>query len=117
MNKVYYLSTCNTCKRILTELNLPEHFILQDIKSDAVTPSQLAAMKALAGSFQALLNKRAQRYKQQGLSEKHLSENDIEALILAHYTFLKRPVIMINNKIFIGNSKKVIEAVKQALHE
>lgn len=117
MNKVYYLSTCNSCKRILNELNFPEHFTLQDVKAEALTPVQLEELKVLAGSFQALLNKRAQLYKQQELSEKHLSESDIKHLILSHYTFLKRPVIIINNKIFIGNSKKTVEAAKQALHE
>jgi arsenate reductase (glutaredoxin) len=117
MYKVYYLSSCSTCKRILKELNLPSQFALQDIKIEAVTPTQLEEMKTLAGSYKALLNTRAQLYKQQGLSEKNLSENDIKNLILNHYTFLKRPVIIIDKKIFAGTHEKVVEAAKQASYE
>jgi len=115
MKKIYHLSTCDTCKRIITELNLSEKIIKQDIKSEAITEEQLDEMKQLAGSYEGLFSKRAQLYKQQNLKEKNLSEKDYKKLILAHYTFLKRPVLLLDNQIFIGNSKKVIEAAKTAL--
>jgi arsenate reductase len=38
----------------------------------------------------------------------NLSENDIKHLILEHYTFLSRPVIVYEDDIFIGNSSKTI---------
>ncbi len=37
MKKIYYLSTCDTCKRILNEIEAPAEFELQDIKTDAIT--------------------------------------------------------------------------------
>jgi arsenate reductase len=37
-------------------------------------------------------------------------------LILDEYTFLKRPVIIIDQEIFIGNSKKSVEALKEKLN-
>jgi arsenate reductase len=49
------------------------------------------------------------------LSSKQLTETDIKNYILEEYTFLKRPVILVNAKIFIGNSKQMIEAVKKEL--
>ena len=69
----------------------------------------------MSDSYESLFSKRAMKYKAMGLKEKTLSENDIKNLIVDEYTFLKRPVIIINDKIFIGNSKKVIEAVKEML--
>lgn len=36
-------------------------------------------------------------------------------LIIDEYTFLSRPVLVLDNEIFVGNSKKVVEAAKQAL--
>jgi len=117
MKKIYYLSTCNTCMRIIGELNLPEEFQLQDIKNEAITTAQIEEMKGLSGSFESLFSKRARLYNELGLKEKSLSEDDFRNYILEYYTFLKRPVIIFNNQIFIGNSKKTIEAAKLAIHE
>jgi arsenate reductase len=116
MKKAYYLKTCNTCMRILKELNLPEDFILQDIKEDAITVKQLDEMHALAGSYEALFSKRAKLYKEMDLKNQALEERDYKQYILEHYTFLKRPVIINNNQIFVGNSKKVVATAKEAIH-
>lgn len=116
MKKIYHLSTCDTCQRILKELQLIEGVALQDIKTEPMTDAQVEKMKNLAGSYEALFSKRARLYRQKGLHEKQLSEADFKNLILEHYTFLSRPVTIIDNQIFIGNSKKVLAAAKEALH-
>ncbi len=115
MRKIYHLSTCNTCQRIIKELKPLDGVELQDIKAEAITEKQLAEMHHLVGSYQALFSKRARLYRQKGLHEKELSEADYKSLILEHYTFLKRPVILVDDKIFIGNSKKTVAAAKEAL--
>jgi arsenate reductase-like glutaredoxin family protein len=117
MKKIYYLSSCNTCTRIISELNLPNDFMLQDIKTEPITETQIEEMRALTDSYESLFSKRARLYKELGLKEKSLSEADIKNYILKHYTFLKRPVILFNNQIFIGNSKKTVETAKLALNE
>lgn len=116
MKKIYHLSTCDTCQRIIKELQPLDGFILQDIKTDNITLTQLEEMHALAGSYESLFSKRARLYKERNLKEKTLTEKDYKELILEQYTFLKRPVIINNNQIFIGNSKKTIEAAKQNIH-
>ncbi|MEC3906441.1 ArsC/Spx/MgsR family protein [Tamlana sp. 2201CG12-4] len=115
MKKVYYLKTCSTCSRILKELNLSSEFILQDIKSEEITVAQLEQMKALAGSYEALFSKRSKLYKEMDLKSQELTERDFKHYILEHYTFLSRPVIIVDDQIFIGNSKKTVEAVKAAV--
>jgi len=117
MKKIYYLSTCDTCKRIMATLDLPEAFQLQDIKTNAFTESQLVEMKNLSGSYESLFSKRARLYKELGLKDKNLTEDQFKSYILEHYTFLKRPVIINNDQIFVGNSKKTIEAAKQSIDE
>ena len=115
MKKIYYLKTCNTCMRILKELNPSSEFILQDIKETPITVKQLEEMHNLSSSYEALFSKRAKLYKEMDLKNQNLEERDYKHYILEHYTFLKRPVIIINNTIFIGNSKKTIEAAKTAM--
>ncbi|MEO2059051.1 MAG: ArsC/Spx/MgsR family protein [Mesonia sp.] len=116
MKKVYHLSTCDTCKRILKEVNLPDDVEQQDIKTEPITSTQLEEMQSLSGNYESLFSKRAQLYRKRDLKNKDLKEEDYKSLILEHYTFLKRPVFMLDGKIFIGNSKKTVEAVKQQLH-
>jgi arsenate reductase-like glutaredoxin family protein len=99
----------------MNELNLPNDIRLQDIKTEPITSTQLEEMKTLAGSYEALFSKRARLYKELNLKEKNLSENDYKTYILEHYTFLKRPVLVYNDSIFIGNSKKTVEDAKSAI--
>ncbi|OED35193.1 hypothetical protein AB832_06380 [Flavobacteriaceae bacterium (ex Bugula neritina AB1)] len=116
MKKIYYLSTCDTCKRILKEINTTSDFILQDIKTEPISPEALEGIKVLAGTYEDLFSKRARLYKERDLKNQNVSDEDYKNLILEHYTFLKRPVIIYNDQIFIGNSKKVVEAAKAAIH-
>ena len=116
MKKIYHLSTCSTCQRIIKELQPLNDFKLQDIKSDPITESQLEQMHSLSNSYEALFSKRAILYRERNLKEQNLTEDDYKSLILEQYTFLKRPVIMVDEQIFIGNSKKVVEAAQKAIH-
>ncbi len=114
MKKIYFLKTCDTCTRILKSINL-EGFILQEIKTEPITVAQLEEMHALSGSYEALFSRRAKKYKQMDLKNQELSEKDIRQLILDEYTFLKRPVVIVDSEIFIGNSKKNVEALLEKL--
>lgn len=116
MKCFFYLKTCSTCSRIIKALNLPDDVELHDIKSNPISEDVLDKMKALAGSYEALFSRRAQLYKTEGLKDKQLDEKDYKHYILKHYTFLSRPVLVYNNRIFIGNSNKTVEAAKAFVH-
>ena len=115
MKKIYHSSTCTTNQRILKEIKPKKDVIMQDIKTETITPAQIDEMKKLAGSYEALFSRMALKYRSMGLNEKVLTEKDYRKLILSEYTFLKRPVMIVDDVIFIGNTKKVIESAKQAL--
>ena len=115
MKKIYYLSTCTTCAAIIKETAITnKDFEMQDIKTEKITVKQLDEMKNMAGSYEALFSRRAMKYKELGLKDKQLTETDYRHYILEEYTFLKRPVVVIGGKIFIGSEKKTVEALKTA---
>lgn len=114
MKKVYFLQTCDTCRRILKEVNL-DGFEKQEIKLHPITVTQLEEMYDFTRSFEALFNKRAKLYKEMGLKDQNITEEDYRQYILDEYTFLKRPVFIVKDQIFVGNSKKVIEDLKGIL--
>ncbi len=115
MKKIYHLATCTTCRRILKELKPGKDFILQDIKTEKITPVQLDEMKKVAGSYEALFSRVALKYRSLGLKEMELNEKDYRKYILDEYTFLKRPVLVIGDQIFIGNSPKNVAAAKAVM--
>ena len=114
MKRIFYLSTCDTCKRILNSWNT-NGVELQDIKTEPMTADQVDHIIGLAGSAEALFSKRARKYKELGLKDQDLSDAEVRQLIIDEYTFLKRPVLVLDDRIFVGNSKKVVEAAAEAL--
>ncbi len=116
MKKIYHLGNCTTCQAIIKEIKADQKgFAMQDIKFEKITPAQLDEMKKMTGSYESLFSRRAMKYKELGLKDKKLEEKDYRKYILDEYTFLKRPVAIINDKIFIGSEKKTVEALKNAV--
>lgn len=114
MRKIYHLATCGTCQRILGEIPKLKSFELQDIKTAPITAAQLDEMKKLAGSYEALFSRIALKFRSLGLNKMTLTEKDYRKYILQEYTFLKRPVIIMGDQIFIGNAPKVTAAMVEA---
>ena len=119
---IWYLENCSTCKRIMNELGVDDHWILREIKTAPITPDELDEMKEYCGSYEGLFSRRAMKYRGMGLHEQELNEEDYRRLILEEYTFLKRPVIKSGSshmlkdpEFFVGNSKKVVAAAKEVL--
>lgn len=115
MNKIYYLASCDTCRKIIKSLPKKDNLVFHDIKQDPISVKELEEMYLLSGSYEALFSKKAQLYKSMDLKNKSLTEDDYKKYILEHYTFLSRPVFIIENKIYIGNSQKNILEVTKVL--
>ena len=113
--KIYYLSHCDTCLRILHELRSLDEFVFQDIKEDPITEEELETLKQSTGKYELLFNKRAKLYKERNLNQKELTEKDYKDLILEHYTFLKRPIVVIDDHIVLGNATKIIKETRKHL--
>jgi len=84
-------------------------YILQEIKTEPITVKQLDEIHLLTNSYEVLFSRRAKKYKQMDLKNQELTEKDFRQLILDEYTFLKRPVIIHNNEVYVGNTKKRVD--------
>jgi arsenate reductase len=51
------------------------------------------------------------------LKNKSLNEDDYKNYIMEHYTFISRPVFIIEGKIYIGNTQQNMLQVMKALNE
>ncbi|MGC6423235.1 MAG: arsenate reductase family protein [Flavobacteriaceae bacterium] len=116
MKALFYLKSCSTCQRIIDAWQPPKEVLLVDIKSTPLGQEQLEAMYQRSESYEALFSKRARLYQERGLKNQVLEEKDYKALILENYTFLKRPVLIWENKISIGNSKKSVVLAREWIH-
>ena len=116
MNTFFFLKTCDTCKRIIKTIDLPDSVSLINIKENPLDSDQLDALYKSTNSYAALFNSRAQLLKKRGLKASELSEEEMKNLLLEHYSFLKRPVLIYNQELFIGNSAATVKAAKKAIH-
>ena len=102
MKRIYYLSSCDTCRRMMKEFDALKDFELIDIKSSNIDSTTLDFLKEKTGSYESLFSKRAIKYKTLGLKDKNLSDQDFRQLILDEYTFLKRPVLINGESVVVG---------------
>jgi len=114
-NKIYHLANCGTCQRIIAEVGDTSSFKKINIKESNISEKDLDFIASQLGGYEAVFSKRAMKYRSMGLNEMTLSEADYKRYILEEYTFLKRPVFIVDDVAFAGNSKKVVAAIKQAI--
>ena len=115
MKVVYYLESCNTCKKILNKIQLPKDIIYRELKKNPIIESELNELYLVSKSYESLLNKRAKLYQEYKLKDKNLSDDEYKKYLLEHYTFLNRPIFLFENNIFIGNSEKNIQSLETFL--
>jgi len=114
VRKIYYLSTCDTCRKILSQLKI-ENVQLIDIKKENISPEDLDFAAKITGNYESLFNKRAQKLKIMDQSERPFSDDDFRKLILKEYTFLKRPLAIVDKYVFAGNAPETIAKLKLSL--
>ena len=102
MKRIYHLSTCDNCRKLIKAFNPSTDFELVDIKTNSIDAQTLDFLKEKVSSYEAVFSKRAIKYKSLGLKDKNLSEADFRKLILEEYTFLKRPVLIDGEKVVVG---------------
>ena len=114
---IFYLGTCDTCKRIMGQINDIDRFELREIKSKAVSSSEIEEIYNLSElSYSELFNKRARKYKEIKDQLETADDKEYKSYITQEYTFLKRPVIVYQEQVFAGNAKKTIEQMLNSVH-
>lgn len=115
MKKIFFLSSCSTCQRIMKEIGVNESWIQQDIKKENINEETLDLIYNQTKSYEAIFSKKAIKYRSMGLKDLLKKDEEYKKFILEEYTFISRPIIQIDDTFYIGNSKKNIENVKLAL--
>ncbi|MFZ4435365.1 MAG: arsenate reductase family protein [Flavobacterium psychrophilum] len=117
-NTVFYLPSCDSCRKIVKAISPKAQLVYHDIKQDPLTELQLQELQALAGSYEVLFSRKAQLYKAYNLKNQTLTEADYKKYLLEHYTFLARPVFVIQDQIYVGNRSEIVAKALAALaHE
>jgi arsenate reductase (glutaredoxin) len=115
MNTIFYLPNCSTCTKALAQIMPDNRLALQNLKQTPISAEQLDELAKRVGSYSELFNKQSRQYREKGLNNLSLSEADYRQWILNEYTFLKRPIVLFNNQVFICRSADVIEQLKYHL--
>ncbi len=115
MKQIFHSKSCSTNQRILKEWQPDASFAFCDIKTEGISETELDHLATLAGSYEALFSRVARKYHAMNLRETVLEEQDYRRLMLEEYTFMKRPIAVVNDQIFIGNAPKVVAAAKDAM--
>lgn len=110
--RVYHLKTCDTCRKAIKELQTAGHELeLVDVRADGVGAQTLARLMAAVGR-DTLLNTRSTTWR--GLDETDKADLDDAkaiALMAAHPTLMKRPVIEADGAVHVGWAKSVQAAL------
>lgn len=115
MKRIYHLSSCTTNQRMLKELKPGSDIEMIDIKEKNIDPETLDWLKEKVGSYEALFSKKALKYRSLGLHEMTLSEEDYRKYMLEEYTFLRRPFIIVGERVLFGNTKQTLQQAKDIL--
>ena len=103
----YGLKSCDTCRKAQKAL-LAQGVALNvvDVRSDGVPPAKLQEFADVLGD--ALINRKSTTWR--GLSEAERSGESV-ALLRAHPTLMKRPVIEYQGKFYLGWGEEVQNAL------
>lgn len=115
MHTIFYLPNCSTCTKVLKEVAPDTRFDLQNLKENPIKPEQLDLLAKVVGSYKELFNKQSRKYREYGLGTTELSEQDCRSWILKEYTFLKRPIFLVGDRVFICRSNAVVDQLKSHL--
>lgn len=92
---------------MLAQINTDDVELI-NIKTHPINADDLETAYRHIGSYEALFNKHARKYKAMSPDEKPTNDADYKKLILSDYTFLKRPVAFIGDTITAGNTQENI---------
>ncbi len=104
----YWQPNCTTClkaKRRL-EYHRAGATVVRDIKQEPLDRAEIERLVKKLGGAENLFSRRSVKYRELGLRDKTLSENEMIDLMADEYTFLKRPILVAGNTAIAGFFEK-----------
>lgn len=109
---LYGLKNCDTCRKAikwLEEYHIEYRF--HDVRADGLTAERITAWLDVL-DWETLLNRRSTTWRElDDASKEDLDANKAAALLLAHPTLAKRPVIEHSSGVAVGFSPSLYEQV------
>lgn len=81
----------------------------RDLKAQPLERPEVEDLARKVGGAEKLFSKRAMKYRQMGLHEQTLSDDDYLRLMAEEYTFITRPVIVRGDRATAGFSAKRVD--------
>ncbi|MBD3616051.1 MAG: Spx/MgsR family RNA polymerase-binding regulatory protein [Gracilimonas sp.] len=104
------INNCNKIrdtKKWMEEQGVEFEFI--DVKKAPLTREELKELEFKVG-LDVLINKRGRKWRDLGLAEKDLSEEELFEQLLEHQTMIKRPVLIKDESVLVGYDEESFEA-------
>ncbi len=107
----YWLPNCTTCQKAMRRLERHRVSVtrFRDIKEEPLTREEVEKLAKMLGGANELFSKRAIKYREMKLNERELSETEMLDLMSTEYTFLKRPILVVNGKASAGYFEKFFD--------
>ncbi len=86
-------------KKWLNENNIDFEFI--DLKKEPLTINEIKELEFKVG-LEVLVNKRGTTYRNLGLKDKDLSDNEMLNTLLENQSMIKRPVLILDEAVLVG---------------
>jgi arsenate reductase len=104
----YGLPNCTTCQKALRRLDYHrvENVKKRNIKEAPLSRNEIERLARLLGGAENLFSRRSVKYRELGLKDKQLSENEMLNLMAGEYTFLKRPILVAGETAIAGFFEK-----------
>ena len=111
----YQFENCKGCQKVLEALQLEDKASFRDIKEQPISEEELDRLKEKVGSYEDLLSKKSVKFKMEGHHKEELSEDQYRELLLQEHTYFKRPILELNDTVFLGSDDSVIEEARAQL--
>ncbi len=110
MIKVYGIKNCNKVRdtfKWLEENEIEYEFI--DLKKDPLSEQKLDEFVHKVG-LDVILNKRGMKWRDLGLKDKNLDDDQLFDQLLEHQTMIKRPLLEQGDAILVGYDEDAFDA-------
>ncbi len=116
MISLYVHPTCTSCRKAVALLDdAGAEVERRDYFKDRFTAEELAAVLARAGRTPAeMLSTRAKAYKELGIADRDLTEQELIALMVEEPTLLRRPLAVVDGASTVGFNATALTALASA---
>jgi len=107
----YWSPNCTTCQK--AKRRLERHRVsvttFRDIKEEPLEREEVEKLVKTLGGASELFSRRAVKYREMKLNERDLSDAEMIDLMTTDYTFLKRPILVVNGQATAGYFEKFFD--------